>query len=46
MTAALPPPRTDRLGAMNLGTTVADDTAFALLDAYVDAGGAWIDTAN
>ncbi|WP_211361833.1 aldo/keto reductase [Pseudonocardia cypriaca] len=46
MTAALPRRGRIVLGAMNFGTTVADDTAFALLDAYVDAGGAWIDTAN
>ena len=34
------------LGAMEFGTRVAERTAFALLDQYVDAGGEWIDTAN
>lgn len=34
------------LGAMYFGTRLPDAAAFALLDAYVDAGGVWIDTAD
>jgi aryl-alcohol dehydrogenase-like predicted oxidoreductase len=34
------------LGAMNFGTTVPEDAAFAILDAFVEAGGVWIDTAD
>jgi aryl-alcohol dehydrogenase-like predicted oxidoreductase len=34
------------LGAMYLGTKQDDETSFRLLDAYVDAGGSFIDTAN
>lgn len=34
------------LGAMLLGTRLDETTSFALLDAYVDAGGVWIDTAD
>lgn len=34
------------LGAMEYGTRIDETTSFALLDAYVDAGGVWIDTAN
>jgi aryl-alcohol dehydrogenase-like predicted oxidoreductase len=34
------------LGAMEYGTRIVEQEAFALLDAYVDAGGEWIDTAN
>ncbi len=34
------------LGAMSFGTTIAEDDAFVLLDAYVAAGGVWIDTAD
>lgn len=34
------------LGAMEYGTRIDEKTSFALLDAYVDAGGVWIDTAN
>ncbi|HEU4948537.1 MAG TPA: aldo/keto reductase [Kribbella sp.] len=34
------------LGAMEFGTRIDEKTSFALLDAYVDAGGVWIDTAN
>jgi aryl-alcohol dehydrogenase-like predicted oxidoreductase len=34
------------LGAMFFGTTVAEQTAFAILDRYVEAGGNFIDTAN
>jgi aryl-alcohol dehydrogenase-like predicted oxidoreductase len=34
------------LGTMYFGTTVAEDTATVLLDAYVDAGGTFLDTAN
>ncbi len=34
------------LGAMYFGTRVAEETAFELLDRYVERGGGWIDTAN
>jgi aryl-alcohol dehydrogenase-like predicted oxidoreductase len=34
------------LGAMYLGTRVTEATSRALLDRFVDQGGAWIDTAN
>ncbi len=34
------------LGAMEYGTRIDEATSFRLLDAYVDAGGEWIDTAN
>ncbi len=34
------------LGAMMFGTTLNEQTSFALLDRYVDAGGSWIDTAD
>ncbi|HWD81956.1 MAG TPA: aldo/keto reductase [Kribbella sp.] len=34
------------LGAMEYGTRIDEQTSFRLLDAYVDAGGEWIDTAN
>ncbi|WP_133805506.1 aldo/keto reductase [Kribbella caucasensis] len=34
------------LGAMEFGTRIDEQTSFALLDEYVDAGGEWIDTAN
>jgi aryl-alcohol dehydrogenase-like predicted oxidoreductase len=34
------------LGAMYLGTRVSEATSMALLDRFVDQGGAWIDTAN
>lgn len=34
------------LGAMEFGSRIDEQTSFALLDAYVDAGGVWIDTAN
>jgi aryl-alcohol dehydrogenase-like predicted oxidoreductase len=34
------------LGAMEYGTRIGEQESFALLDAYVDAGGEWIDTAN
>jgi aryl-alcohol dehydrogenase-like predicted oxidoreductase len=34
------------LGAMFFGTFIDEDTSFALLDRYVDAGGSWIDTAD
>jgi aryl-alcohol dehydrogenase-like predicted oxidoreductase len=34
------------LGAMYFGTTVPEDAAFAILDAFVEAGGVWIDTAD
>jgi len=31
---------------MEFGSRIDEQTSFALLDAYVDAGGVWIDTAN
>ena len=34
------------LGAMNFGTTTSKENAFAVLDAYVDMGGNFIDTSN
>ena len=34
------------LGAMFFGTTVDEDTSFALLDRFVERGGTWIDTAD
>lgn len=34
------------LGAMLFGTTIDERTSFELLDAYVDLGGTWIDTAD
>ena len=34
------------LGAMNFGTTTSREDAFAVLDAYLDAGGNFIDTSN
>jgi aryl-alcohol dehydrogenase-like predicted oxidoreductase len=34
------------LGAMEFGTRIDEKTSFDPLDAYVDAGGTWIDTAN
>lgn len=34
------------LGIMTLGTTHDEAASFALLDAYVEAGGVWIDTAD
>ncbi|WP_406049432.1 aldo/keto reductase [Kribbella sp. NBC_00889] len=34
------------LGAMEYGTRIGEKESFALLDAYVDGGGEWIDTAN
>jgi len=34
------------LGAMTFGTTVDEDTSFAILDHFVEAGGTFIDTAN
>lgn len=34
------------LGAMKLGGTVDDDSSFAILDRFVEAGGTFIDTAN
>lgn len=34
------------LGAMEFGTRIDEKTSFNLLDAFVDAGGTWIDTAN
>ncbi len=34
------------LGCMNLGTRTPRDEAFAILDAYVEAGGDFLDTAN
>ncbi|MFE7411733.1 aldo/keto reductase [Streptomyces laurentii] len=34
------------LGAMNFGTLVDEDTAFALLDRFAEAGGTFVDTSN
>lgn len=34
------------LGAMMFGTTIDEDTSFALLDRFVERGGSWIDTAD
>ena len=34
------------LGAMNFGTTTSKKDAFAVLDAYIDMGGNFIDTSN
>ncbi|WP_127794589.1 aldo/keto reductase [Agromyces sp. LHK192] len=34
------------LGAMMFGTTIDEDTSFALLDRFVERGGRWIDTAD
>ena len=34
------------LGAMNFGTTTSKEDAYAVLDAYVDMGGNFIDTSN
>jgi aryl-alcohol dehydrogenase-like predicted oxidoreductase len=34
------------LGCMLMGTLTAEDTAVAMLDHYLDAGGAFLDTAN
>ena len=34
------------LGAMDFGTTTSKDAAFAVLDAYLDMGGNFIDTSN
>jgi aryl-alcohol dehydrogenase-like predicted oxidoreductase len=34
------------LGAMMFGTTIDEDTSFALLDRFVERGGEWIDTAD
>lgn len=34
------------LGAMMFGTTIDEDTSFALLDRFVERGGVWIDTAD
>lgn len=34
------------LGAMYFGTRVSEATSMALLDRFIDQGGAWIDTAN
>ena len=34
------------LGAMNFGTTTSKENAYAVLDAFVDAGGNFIDTSN
>jgi aryl-alcohol dehydrogenase-like predicted oxidoreductase len=44
MTQATPPPLV--LGAMMFGTTIDEDTSFALLDRFVERGGEWIDTAD
>lgn len=34
------------LGTMNLGVTTDEETSFAILDRYVEAGGTFLDTAN
>src|SRR5688572_11303015 len=34
------------LGAMMFGTTIDEDTSFALLDRFAERGGVWIDTAD
>lgn len=34
------------LGTMGFGTTVSAGEAFRILDAFVDGGGGWLDTAN
>lgn len=34
------------LGAMKLGGTVDEDTSFAVLDRFVEAGGTFVDTSN
>lgn len=34
------------LGIMQFGTTIPRETAFSLLDRWVEAGGTWVDTAN
>ncbi len=34
------------LGVMTFGTTVDETTAFAILDAYAEAGGTFVDTSN
>lgn len=34
------------LGAMMFGTTIDENTSFALLDRFVERGGSWIDTAD
>ena len=34
------------LGTMHMGTKEDRETSYAVLDAYVDAGGRFIDTAN
>ncbi len=34
------------LGAMFFGTTIDEETSFALLDRFVERGGSWIDTAD
>ncbi|NYE20727.1 aldo/keto reductase [Microbacterium immunditiarum] len=34
------------LGAMMFGTTIDEETSFALLDRFVERGGVWIDTAD
>lgn len=34
------------LGAMLMGTRIAERESFAMLDRFVERGGRWIDTAN
>ena len=34
------------LGAMDFGTTTPKEAAFAVLDAYLDMGGNFVDTSN
>ncbi|RJF44715.1 aldo/keto reductase [Actinomyces sp. 2119] len=40
------PPVGIALGTMQLGTRVPADRAYDILDAYLDLGGQWLDTAN
>ncbi|MGK3953733.1 aldo/keto reductase [Microbacterium sp. I2] len=46
MTTSTPPTSPLVLGAMMFGTTIDEDTSFALLDRFVERGGVWIDTAD
>lgn len=46
MTTATAPASALVLGAMMFGTTVDEDTSFAILDRFVERGGVWIDTAD
>lgn len=46
MTTSTAPASALVLGAMMFGTTIDEDTSFALLDRFVERGGVWIDTAD